>query len=263
MPTVVVGLDWAQGKWAYCAISLNDLGQIIEMKFDLYSLKKRFTKIARIAVDAPIGLLTNDRGTGDRPCDRAARRWVANTSVVFVPPTPEQKQASVGLSPFARGILPAINAAEQLWKIYPAVIESHPEVVFSCLAGQKLPKNKIFNKKRIAGRNIRMEILAKCLEKYCLPKMGISRIIIEATKGGYPKVKPDDWLDACSMALVARAWHVYGDQLAVLRSNPNGESEPLGKVKKPQMLIALPAQGTHNPPQDELTPGAEKTIGIF
>ena len=168
MPTAA-GLDIARGKWALVEISWDDVQelQLTGKTIEYGEIEIRDAWDVAIA-DVPIGLVQDHEAavskqgrSGDRPVDRGARRWCRSSSSVFPPPTEGQFQTGLqehqraaaaltktaqrrnleavkpgGLSKQSLELLPAIDDAAKLKSHHPAqVFESHPEVVFSVLAG--------------------------------------------------------------------------------------------------------------------------------
>jgi predicted RNase H-like nuclease len=160
-----------------------------------------------LAVDIPIGL---PEFTGPRDCDRLARQILGNRRMcVFNPPDREllgcesyaQVQAVVtrrrrsqsgarGLSKQSFNIAPKIKEFDDLicgLDSYPSwLIEVHPEVSFSILAGEVLT-----SKKKPPGRSARRALLERAF-----PEVEITSSI-DALEYPTKEVAEDDQLDAC------------------------------------------------------------------
>jgi len=160
----------------------------------------------RVAIDIPIGLL-EVRERGGRVCDRQTRKQLGKrASSVFSPPVRPILGAESydevrrkGLSIQAFHIMPKIAAVDG-W-ITPerqrSLIEAHPELAFTGLAGQPMRHNK----KKRAGFSERVALLEPHLP-------GFSEW---AARIHYPRkeVARDDLVDAAVMTLVARD-HLLG-----------------------------------------------------
>ncbi|MEW5893586.1 MAG: DUF429 domain-containing protein [Pseudomonadota bacterium] len=187
---------------------------------------------ARIAVDMPIGLLAAAQ-PGGRSCDRAARRCLGQRRAsVFSPPArpvlgartyPEAlrlsragSDAGLGLSRQAFNLLPKLRELDAC--LSPArqgyIVEAHPELAFLHLAGSPMRHNK----KRAEGRAERLALLERALGRW-LPEL-------EAVRRDYgaQRLAPDDSIDACVLAWVARQL-----DLGQARRLPEGAVEQDGK----------------------------------
>jgi len=106
------------------------------------------------------------------------------------------------------------------------VLESHPELVFTALAGR--PLGRTFQKRTLQGVLMRNGLLRKrgiALET-TVPIDGVS-------------VAAQDVLDAGAMALVALAWAHNGNDIRVIRGEA-GDPEPLRRQPQREWLMALP-----------------------
>ena len=168
-------------------------------------------------IDMPIGLMS----VGRRACETMARkRLKGRTSSVFAAPrrpmldfetyaeanawgkaqnAAHGSQAGGGLSKQAWMIVPrireidaAITPADQDW-----LGEAHPELAFARLRGSPCQ----FNKKTLEGRAERIDTLnANGLE-------GLQDICDALRASIKARFAPDDFFDACAIALTARARH--------------------------------------------------------
>lgn len=201
---IVAGLDWMKGKWAVCV--LEESGEPLAPRFHSIEAVQLATdpdlaSAALIAVDTPIGLPPGDDGCATRGCDSGAKRLLGprGSSVFPVPVAGEleeyrRRRASGEKQKEGhfRGLLPSIDAvAAAPRSVRERMIESHPEVVFTVLAGGALPPGA--GKKTLFGQLVRLGIL----------RMSGLRLPIASL----PALDPaDDYLDAAAMALTARAW---------------------------------------------------------
>lgn len=93
------------------------------------------------------------------------------------------------------GLVPAIDAAARLKASHPEqVFESHPEVVFSALAGGVLPAGK----KTLVGSLARISLLSKHLG------YDVLEWVLERECSS--KVAAEDWIDSLAMVVVAADW---------------------------------------------------------
>ena len=158
-----------------------------------------------VCIDIPIGL---SDGAEPRECDVAARkvlRW--RTSSVFPPPIRQCLSANdpdtasnlcfensgKKLNRQSFFIMPKIREVDQIMtpELQQRVREIHPEISFWALNGKKSTKH---NKKRLVGRNERMNLLAPVFRD-------VQELVVKARR---PKrVAPDDILDALVAAWTA------------------------------------------------------------
>jgi predicted RNase H-like nuclease len=217
-----------------------------------------------IVIDIPIGLLDDTEAaatpkglSGGRPVDKGARKWCPSPSSVFPAPTREQLASAVreheraaraadpadrrarlsnvrpgGMSAQSLQLVPAIESARKLKALLPdQVFEAHPEVTFTVLAGGVLPiaKSTLLGGLARAGvlsRHVQFDVLQWALE-------------LEART----RVAADNWLDALSMALVARDWAL--GRRAIL-SGSDGNVETWNGQR--DRIMALPATDLTGPP---------------
>ncbi len=203
--TRVIGID-AAGRHGWVAVTLDDdefAGAIVG---GLDEIMAGSDEEAVVGIDIPIGNLP-DRPRG---ADAAARRLLpGRTSTVFSAPPTEvldcasyreanERCEAMGrpkLSAQSWGIVPKIREA-RAWASDPRVIEVHPEVSFTTMAGgEALPSKKNWN-----GLWRRVELLEA--HGIVLPR--------DHAAGG---VVADDLLDAAAAWTAAR--HARGEALAL------------------------------------------------
>ena len=164
-------------------------------------------------VDMPVGLFADGR-VRMRGCDRAAReRLGPRRSSVFPPPTRDMLGATAhgplgerGLSIQAFHLIPkiaeldtAIDASRQA-----SVVEGHPELAFTRLAGHPLEAPK----RTSEGRALRTDLL----EAACPGAAAGIEALLAATPRKW--LAPDDAVDAVVLAVTAaarledRAWRL-------------------------------------------------------
>lgn len=157
-----------------------------------------------VGIDIPIGL----PAAGPRRCDIAARRRIGRrgSSVFPAPPrallgAPTYEEAAArcraacgkGLTTQAFGILPKVEAVDRLMtpdRQYD-VVEVHPEVSFTLLAGHPMR----FRKARPEGRDERVVVLRDVFPD-------VDDHLARPLSGA----RPDDVLDAFAAAWSARRW---------------------------------------------------------
>ena len=161
--------------------------------------------VSVIGIDIPIGL----PDAGPRPCDVAARRMIGHRArSVFPAPlrgslgsqTYEDacaRSRELGGKAMSRqvfAILPKVEAVDQL--ITPErqryLVEVHPEVSFTVLAGRPM----VHPKSNSEGRLERLAFLRKVFPD-----------VDDHVRRRDPRVKPDDILDAFAAAWTARRLH--------------------------------------------------------
>lgn len=178
-----VGVDGCRGGW----VAATGDGEVrVHASFeDLL----RAEPDAFLAVDVPIGLRSGG-ATGDRLCDKEARRRLgARRGSVFPPPLRHRLGAAERppeMSVQSFRILPRI--AEVDARMTPAlqarVVEAHPELAFSLLAGAPLRHPK----RKPEGAQERRALLAR-----------VGRVPAALPRGA----AWDDVLDACILAWTA------------------------------------------------------------
>ncbi|WP_164684062.1 DUF429 domain-containing protein [Vibrio maerlii] len=160
-------------------------------------------------IDIPIGF--SDEKNPDRPCDKAARKFLSPKRGSSVFPVPCREAAYA--EDYQQACLINLNTvgkklSKQTWYILPKVREvdallakntkiqlreSHPEVVFKALQGEHLA----FSKKILDGQQERMEIIARYKPDW-IPTL---KAALESTKKSYAAA--DDLIDALALLLVA------------------------------------------------------------
>lgn len=200
-----VGVDGCRGGWL--AVPLEGGEAVVHPTFaDLL----RAEPDATLAVDVPIGLPDEGR-TGDRACDKAARRLLGfpRRTSVFPPPLRHRLHATerppeMGHQSF--GILPRIREADALFtpSLQARCVEAHPELAFALLAGRPMRHAK----RTAEGKAERRRALAR------VPGTPFARL------PGLPRgAAMDDLLDACVLAWTA-ARVARGESLRVPEAPP-------------------------------------------
>ena len=276
-----VGLDIAGGGWALVEISLQDgCEPQLSAKTVPYG-QLDFDEATTLAIaDVPIGLLNDQeakmtkRGqSGDRQVDRGARRWCRSSSSVFPPPTEGQLRTGMrehrraasgqtaeerrrkltevapgGLSKQSFELLPAIEDVAKMKSKQPdRIFESHPEVVFSVLAGGVVPVSKASP----TGAMYRAALLTNrpCSQVLCWV------LRQEAATG----IAAEHWIDAVSMAVVAYDW-IRDPASRRMLSDESGHVWPWqdGQLER---IMALPHTDLVAPPRRlELTAVVEQVL---
>ena len=219
--TVCAGVDGCKGGWIAAR-----RGGGLPLAAKVF---KRFADIltwlpddAVIAVDMPIGL--PETGTpGGRAAERAARPLltkrrnsifaIPSRAAVYAVTAPFAKGAYLaaharasaearrtsepptGVSIQAFGIFPKIREIDTLLRETPSprqrVFESHPEIAFLILNGGKEMRWK---KSSLEGQEERCQVLLAC---------GFDASFLSQLPAPRSEAKPDDFLDACVLSLVA------------------------------------------------------------
>ena len=197
----VIGIDGCRGGWL--AATLDDDGSVAWERTDDAARVLRADADA-VAIDIPIGL----PDSGIRKCDRDARAMLGRRGVsVFAAPVrpvlscatyADARAVLAGLggasmSAQAFGIVAAVRAVDDV--VSPAdetrVVEAHPEVAFSLMAGTPV----LAGKRTVAGAGARLQLLTAWLPA-----------VLEALTGVPAGAALDDALDALACAWVARRW---------------------------------------------------------
>lgn len=202
-----VGVDGCRAGWLAATLDGH-----VSVHAGFRDVLAAFPSDAVLAVDMPIGLL--DEGpTGDRACDKAARRLLGpRRGSVFPPPLrgrlaarerpPEMGVQSWNLLPRIRQVDEAMTPALQA-----RVVEAHPELVFSVLAGAPMAQPK----RAAEGRRGRRALLEN-----------VARVPARPPKGA----ALDDVLDALALAWAARRV-AEGRSLRVPEGDPPRDSTGL------------------------------------
>jgi predicted RNase H-like nuclease len=176
--------------------------------------------VSVIAIDIPIGLPEYGRRKADQLArEHVGPRWAsvfmspvrATLDILEYPVANEihRERTGQGLSRQAFGLLPKIRDAHNWLPHKPCrVVEVHPEVSFTRLAGEPLPPKKTW-----AGAERRRTLLEK------------AGIILPGEMGKAGEAAVDDILDAAVAAWTARRVH---DATAVSLPDP---PEPLGGIE--------------------------------
>lgn len=176
--TRAVGVDGAPGGWVV-ATRRGVEG------FPRFADALRAFPDALVMVDIPIGLLTARAGSGDRPCDKEARRALGpRRASVFPPPRRDQLalaeapwRPGLGLNRQTHALLPKIREVDRLRKdprvraaglpgtaTWPTgrVCEAHPELAFllatgRALASKRTPEGRAQRRRALRERGLLVE----------------------------------------------------------------------------------------------------------
>ncbi|HTT40699.1 MAG TPA: DUF429 domain-containing protein [Burkholderiales bacterium] len=207
----VAGVDGCRGGWFAVLASMTAASELpVRVTTKLCRTFEQVLAFperpAMIAVDMPIGLL--DRPLpGGRACDREARKLLGRgrASSVFTPPTRPGLAASAysevravngaGMSKEAFNIVPKIRELDHALAVegQARVVEAHPELAFSVLAGAPVQHSK----KTPEGRRQRVRLLRRIFGKTFLDPV---RLRLEH---GAAQLALDDVADAYVLAYVA------------------------------------------------------------
>lgn len=225
----VAGVDGCPDGWA---VALEDLdsGAVSSAACETFAQILELPQQPRvIAVDVPIGLLSQAQ-PGGRACDREARRILSprGSSVFSAPTRPalealqaglpyeavseanrRSSPAQLGLSKQSFAIMPKIAEVDRVLtpQLQERVFEVHPEVSFSrANDGAVLPP-----KKRSAGRAAREDLLRW---------LGYVETIDWFPKPWPLRARVDDVLDACIACWTAR-------RIAMKQAQPVPDEPPL------------------------------------
>ncbi|MCA9444451.1 MAG: DUF429 domain-containing protein [Candidatus Omnitrophica bacterium] len=237
-----IGLDWIGKKygWAFCKIRSEPSD--VEIDFGTLAVENHreselLQRANKIVIDVPIGLPQKDElGCECRSCDYGVKKWLGPhyQSSVFPPPTSHElvewrrrkQSGEKQLQGHFRGLLPAIDSGERIKEAFPEkVIESHPELVFTALAGSPLPK--CAKKITLLGLHLRLSLLASAGNEINLESLAISEAI-----------PTDNFIDAAAMALVAISWGM-NHRCKVIRDG-DGLLQDHGDTADDSTLMALP-----------------------
>lgn len=186
-----VGLDWASKGW-FGVIIDDEAGWETDLFPSIWSLWKYHSDASRILIDIPIGLPSDEK----RACDVEAKEKLGHRqSSVFYTPIREavyeqnlegaketnEAQANYSIQNQAWGIVPRIREVDEFLDMYPGardrLQETHPEICFYTLNGQKPIKHSKQTDKGLSQRKAlleeehseAMEIFENSVEKYTTP----------------------------------------------------------------------------------------------
>lgn len=254
------------------------------------ALEERLRRLAqegariRVVVDAPVGLLPGPASaSGMRACDRLARAFIQREATdvspmsIFPPPTQALFEDMLGWESFRPGhpvsaqtfhIRHVMAAARKLKQHFPdAVLEGHPEVTWLQLrrrlmrAGVTLPnalQRTLHKKNTDEGFEERLWMLHHAMPGL-FADLEQQLLMLHAQKGHPARLRKsgrDDWLDACSLTLVALAWETLQDNLPVLAdpsaATLSGLRWPLaeGRVIATLEASELEPRSTHQRPEN-------------
>ncbi len=201
----VVGVDGCPGGWV--AVTWDTEARTIEpvVHRSFGGLLAASADVAAIGIDIPVGLI---RGA-PRRADGAARRLLGpRRSSVFPAPDPRlldagnyattlalsRRLTGQGISRQAHAIYPKISEVDRLVtaEMQERVVECHPEVAFTLLAGRPMSHPK----RTATGYDERRAVLEAAL--------GIDLWDRTATRSVARPATPDDVLDAVVVAWSAR-----------------------------------------------------------
>ena len=195
-----VGVDAYRKGWVAVILDQGSFaGVFVASQFR--ELTGHFGKADVIAVDIPIG--TSD--IYPRPADVAARKFVGrrHSSVFSTPPRPvieasdysvakhiAREKFGIGVTQQAYSLAPRILEVDEVARLDPRIIEVHPEVSFTAMAGDELQ----FPKTSWNGLKLREELLA------------YHGIQLPRNLGKAGAAKPDDVVDAAAAAWTAHRY---------------------------------------------------------
>lgn len=247
-----LGLDGARGGWAAAALTPQGDGEL-QLVETIEEALLRWPGVQGVLVDMPVGL------PGAQPvrrCDRIARKLLPGrrSSSVFSPPcrralaAADHAQANRinrevtgrGLSVQAWHLAPRIREVDELLRRTPRlqrlILESHPELVFHCLAHRIGPTADPLPPKRTReGMESRRRILAGLLPS--------SERLLDDVETPRRSAAADDWIDALVLAVVLR-----GDDGAPDLLPDPPETDAMGL----RMAMAVPGGAASRPLADRL-----------
>jgi predicted RNase H-like nuclease len=207
-----VGVDGCANGWV--AVSLTDeqcevsFFQTIGLLWDTFGQETTL-----MLIDMPIGLPTGG-DQRERMCDVMAKRYLGKRgSSIFPAPCREllqpipykdandrtRKLIGKGLSKQTFNLLPKIHELDTFLQHNPSIWnkihESHPELLYQVLAGSR----SLHSKKDATGVMQRLDLLSSFIDV-----TGQLLPAIRKSSSQMKGVKPDDLLDACVMAVIAR-----------------------------------------------------------
>ncbi len=205
--SIVAGLDGCPGGWVQVMVSADGQGKTQVMVVpDIAAVVSNVDsgRLAAVGIDIPIGL----PDSGSRRCDIEARKMIGpRRNSVFPAPargllgseTYEEASArsraisGKGISRQTFAILPRIHEVDLLMTPdrQRHLVEVHPEVCFTILAGGPMAHHKATNE----GRAERLAALRRVFPD--VDEHAVRRI---------RRTQPDDVLDAYAAAWSARRW---------------------------------------------------------
>ncbi|MGF1740318.1 DUF429 domain-containing protein [Vibrio profundum] len=216
-----VGIDGCKAGWV--AWALKDEQPKLYISACLEELAERVGPQGHWLIDMPIGFSTPEQP--DRLCDKAARAILKERrSSVFTVPCREavycesyEQACEINVQRLGKkfskqtwGIVPKMREVDAFVRCHVIqstlkVRESHPEVVFTGLAGRPMS----FNKKTTQGRDERLAVL-----KYYAPQW-FEGLLLEMARVPRKVAELDDLIDAFVLMLSAIRW----DELISLPTN--------------------------------------------
>lgn len=214
-PIQVAGVDGCRAGWVVALVSAttdHDVDAGYLARFERLWVSPHFADALSktrgcnlVCVDIPIGL---SGGRGPRSCDVEARRLLGRrASSVFTPPVRaalephdyptasriQFEKTGKKLSRQGFFIMPKIREVDHLMTriLQKRVREIHPEIAFRAL-NRGTPT--AYNKKRVAGRRERLDLLAPVFPE-------AEKIVTQYRRTGV--IEPDDILDALAAAWTA------------------------------------------------------------
>ena len=203
-PATVAGIDGCRGAWVVVRVAAPGDPGTVERVVDLAGvlLDLASSRLAAVGIDVPIGL----PAAGRRRCDVEARAMIgARRGSVFPAPvrdvlgSADYEEAvrrsraitGVGISRQVFGILPKIHEVDGVVtpELQRRLVEVHPEVSFTCLAGAPMTCHKAHPRGRV--------------ERLAALRHAFPDIDDHAVPSG---TRPDDVLDAFVAAWSARRW---------------------------------------------------------
>ena len=202
----VLGIDGCRGGWVIA--QWDDDPMRLSVRVGTTRDVRDAAEVAEVVgIDIPIGLLD----TGDRDCDREARRFLGRGRASSVFPAPNRAWLHVethheantiaravngkGLSIQAFNIVSKVRAIDDLLRAEPAlrarVREVHPEVSFALMNDGAVTASK----KTAEGRAVRRRLLSR--------EFGVA-LVARACEARPAGCAEDDLLDAIAVAWSAR-----------------------------------------------------------
>ncbi|CAM4182237.1 DUF429 domain-containing protein [Vibrio agarivorans] len=204
-----LGIDGCKSGW--CVWCLSDGVLSFDVFPTLNALFASFDKPVHCLIDMPIGF--SDAVTPDRLCDKAARKRLTKVRQSSVFPVPckaavysqdyatackvNLEQLGKKFSKQTWGIVPKIRELNDFLELdsQHVIRESHPEVLFTVLAGEPLRHSKR-SKEGLAQRIVLLEALSPALKE----------ALEHAFRSTMKKVAmPDDIVDALVLCIVSQS----------------------------------------------------------
>lgn len=231
-----IGIDGCKAGWAAWMLEAGIPKLLICPTLD--ELLQNTGAEGHWLIDMPIGFSTPDQP--DRLCDKGARVILKDRrSSVFTVPCRDavysdtyelacEKNVEHLGKKFSKqtwGIVPKMREVDRFVQDQSGIVvrESHPEVVFACLAGKPMS----FNKKAIEGREERLSVL-----KHYAPEW-LDCLLAEMGRVPRKVAELDDLIDAFVLLVIATKW----DELVSIPQN--GSTTESGLTRE---IVYLPSE---------------------